>query len=372
MAKLQLKSLVRFLASLPRRSVRFAKLLIPRAYALAMLGLLCTLTFMALRYLYVALVTPAKAPAQITALPTRLTADLLDTSRSDWQALDATDTPRTPPSHYHRIDGWVATDRVNDCTRSGCHSPIPHSKNKVTRAFLNMHSTSIHCGVCHMRGDERPRPLVWYELEKGRIAEPPAILEAYGMLASPDAAQHWDKPTADDQARLVESLKAAARQSPAGNALVTLAEHFEAVAPGSPMFQSLLSEARTSLPRHFRGEYGAKLAVKDATTGGPILGHPGTEEVVQSYLTRRDGLDKQAREQLLERVHPLRRKDALSCGDCHTPTDSLVDFKSVGFPQARIHDMTAPIVVKMTDHLRRGDPAFTMPEFTSPAPTTQP
>lgn len=371
MAKLKLKPLLQFLAALPRRSLRFAKLLIPRAYALAMLGLLCTLTFMALRYLYVALVTPATAPAQITALPTRLTADLLDTPRSDWQALDATDTPRTPPSHYHRIDGWVAPDRVNDCTRSGCHSPIPHTRNKVTRAFLNMHSTSIHCGVCHMTGDERPRPLAWYELEEGRVVEPPAILQAYGMIASADAEQRWAKATSDDQKLLVRRLRDAARQSPAGNAITTLAEHFEAVAPRSPMFQSLLVEARASLPRHFRGEYGAKLAMKSAD-GHPILGHPGTEQVVQTYLARREGLDKQAREQLLEKVHPLRRKEALSCGECHTPSDSLIDFKAAGFPQPRIDAMVAPIVVRMTDHLRRGDPAFTMPEFTSPEPTTQP
>lgn len=372
MIKLQLKPLLASLKSLPRHLGRLAKLLIPRAYALAMLVLLCWLTFMAIRYLFVSLVTPATAPPQITQLPTRLDAAVLETGRSEWKALSATESPRTPPTHYHRIDGWITPDRFNDCTRSGCHAVLPHSRNKSARAFLNMHATSIHCGVCHMKGDEVPRPLVWYDLTEGRTTSTPAILQAYGMIQSDDASQRWANPSSDDQKTLVKLLRKAADQARDLPALSALADHFAAVAPSSPLFQTLLEEARDTLPRHFRGEYGAKLAVKNGATGEPILGHPDSERAVKSYLARRDRLDKPARERLLEQVHPLRRKEALACSDCHNATKSLVDFKTVGFPQARIDALVAPLVARMIDHLREGEPAFTMPEFITPTPTTQP
>ena len=372
MIKLDLKPFLASLASLPRRIGRLARQLIPRAYALAMLILLCGLTFMAIRYLFVSLVTPATAPPQITQLPTRLDVALLETGRSEWKALSATESPRTPPTHYHRIDGWVTPDRFNDCTRSGCHGVLPHSRDKAARAFLNMHATSIHCGVCHMQGDQVPRPLVWYDLTEGKATSTPAILQAYGMIQSADALQRWAKPGTDDQKTLVKLLRKAADQAPDLPALSALADHFAAVSPSSPLFQTLLDEARDTLPRHFRGEYGAKLAIKNTATGDPILGHPGTERVVKSYLAQRGRLDKPARDRLLEQVHPLRRKEALSCSDCHNGTNSLVDFKAAGFPQARIDALIAPIVVKMVDHLRKGEPAFTMPEFISPTPTTQP
>jgi len=372
MAKFRFKQVLDAIASIPRRTVQLARLLIPRAYALAILGVLCWLTFMAIRYLYVSLVTPATAPPQITQLPTRLDAALLETGRAEWQALAATEMPRTPPSHYHRIDGWITPDHFNDCTRSGCHSALPHTRNKAARAFLNMHATSIHCGVCHMQGDERPRPLVWYDLTDGKTTDPPAILGAYGMIQSADAGKRWAEPTAADQKTLVGLLRTAAKQARAVPALNTLADHFAAVSPGSPMFQTLLSEARDTLPRHFRGEYGAKLAVKNPATGNPILGHPNTDQAVRSYFAQKDRADEQTRKRLLESVHPLRRKEALSCSDCHRTQDALVNFAGVGFPQARIDALVAPIVVKMIDHLREGSPAFTMPEFIAPkSPTTQ-
>ena len=373
MSKQRMKRLLRFLATLPRRTLHLARVLIPRAYAVAILGLLCWLTFMAIQYLFVSLLSPATTPPQITQLPIRLDASVLRTSRDEWEALSATETPRTPPSHYHRIDGWIGPDNFNDCTRSGCHSPLPHARNKAARAFLNLHATSIHCGVCHMQGDERPRPLVWYSLADGEPTTPPAILQAYGLIQSADAEKRWTNPRKEDQQELVRLLRLAAEETGTVRSLTALADHFAAVSESSPMFQQLLKEARVSLPRHFRGEYGAKLAVRSTATGGPILGHPNTDRAIQSYFAQKGRADEATRKRLLESVHPLRRKEPLACSECHRTQGSLVDFAAAGFPQARIDALVAPIVVKMTDHLREGQPAFTMPEFIAPpAPTTQP
>ena len=353
------------------RSVHRMRLM-SRIYAAALIAIILWLTWLSLNYLLTSLAVD-QPPAQIVALPTRLDRAAIDAGRSAFAALDAAEHPRSPLAHYHRLDSWPRPDSFNDCARAGCHNPLPHSKKKEVRAFLNMHATSIHCGVCHFKQDERPLSLAWYDLDNGKSREPPSILRAYEMLTGVDAASRWKKSGREEQARLVELLRSAAQEAGGARDLEELADHFEAYRLDSPGFQRLLAESPDLLPRHFRGEYGAKLAVLDRATGNTLKGHPNTRTAIRDWLARKDSASEAERKELLASVHPLRRETALTCTDCHTASAGLVDFAKAGYPTARIDQLIAPIVFRMIEHINSGRP-FHLPSVIggAPPPGTEP
>ena len=346
---------------LVRGAWRNTKRLIPRAYAFALAFVICYLTYQAIAYLIIGLLSPAAAPEQITQLPRRMDASLLADERHNWRALDAAERPRTPPAHFHRIDGWIRPDRFNGCTTSGCHSSMPHNERKEVRAFLNMHASSIHCGVCHMQSDESPLALTWYDLKSAEPKSAPAILQAFEMLVSPDHAKRRDAPDGAFQSELVSQLRASARDADNLTALTNLADHFAAVRPDSREFRDLLVAARSVLPRHFRGEYGAKLALRDPA-GSPVLAHPDSQQAVDNYLAREESLKGQDRLDALDRVHTRRRSSPLDCSACHRQSDALINFADIGYPAERIRALRDPVVVEMIEHIRQGTP-FHMPGF---------
>lgn len=327
-----------------------------RTYAVALIGVVIWLTWQAFRYLVVSLMFAAPPPVQITELPVRLDAALLEKGRTAFAGIDAVQHARSPLAHFHRLEGWTHPDQFNNCTTSGCHGPLPHSKRKEVRAFLNMHATSMHCGTCHMRSEDRPLHLTWYDLDTGVACDSPSILQVYDLLTSPLKRQALQTPTETDQRQIVALLRAAAEQADGLPALEQLAEHFAAVRAASDAFQSLIEVARSTLPRHFRGEYGAKLALNNPQDGSPYLSHPDTEAAVRRYQQRSDSITTAERAALLAAVHPLRRTESLSCGDCHRAAGSLVDFSRLGYPQARIRSITSSIVSQMIQHISEGRP----------------
>jgi hypothetical protein len=347
--------------------LRFARLLaglLKRLYALAAIVVIFWLTYNAFRYLIDSLLIPTRAPGQITALPRRLDEALLRGRRPDWLGLAAVEHPRSPLSHYHRFDTWIQADPMNDCTRSGCHGPLPHAKRKEVRAFLNMHATTLHCGVCHMQSDDVPLPLVWYDLERGRVRNAPALLRSLDWLAT-------RQPPADDaaaraqQRQIVALLRQAAQEAGGDAALSRLAEHLHAVRAASPAFERLLTSATETVQRSLRGLYGAKLALRSQTGGLPLLGHPGTESAVQRYLVERDQASEERKRELLAAVHPRRRSEPLTCAACHRDHPSHVDLAALGYPPARVEALTDPVVVRMIEHIAQGHP-FHLPRVMEP------
>jgi hypothetical protein len=99
--------------------------------------------------------------------------------------------------------------------------------------------------------------------------------------------------------------------------------------------------------------------------GEPRLGHPGNAGAVREFHESRDGLTGEAREELLQRVHPARRSPTLQCQACHRPTESLIDLASVGYPPVRIRQLAQPLVTQMIDHIVAGE-EFQMPAFLAP------
>ena len=234
-----------WLRALPRLILAAGK----RGYAVVVIAVTAWLSYMAFRYLVVTLMLPSAAPAQIVGIPMRLDRAVLETRRTQWPGIQVSENPRTPPAHYHRVQGWIRPDSHNDCTQSGCHAPLPHSRRKEVRAFLNMHATSLHCSICHVKAEATPLSLTWYDLSEGAACGTPALLRAYDLLTSEDGRKRFAQPTVAEQTYLAELLSTAARDSDGVPALQQLARHVTAVAPASEAFGQLVEAARVTLPR---------------------------------------------------------------------------------------------------------------------------
>lgn len=350
--------------------------IVRRIYALGLIALILWLSVRAIRYLVVSLITPAATPAQIAALPKSLDmSTLLEGHRTDWTGLSAVENPRAPLSHYHRFENWLQADAANDCTRSGCHGPLPHAKRKEDRAFLNMHATTLHCGVCHMSGDDAQLALGWYDVNTGKKRPRPALLEAYERfesLALKAEARPTDsrprsqgRSSPEEQRSLVTALNAADSEAGGEPGIRKLAEHLNAVRAGSAAFDRLVLAGRDVLPRYFRGSYGAKLALL-AGGDGLLLGHPGTETAIKAFLAEKDSVKGSRRDELLKNVHPRRRAEPLHCRDCHVENGSRVNFAGLGYPPARIRALFQPDVFRMIEHIQQGQ-EFRIPTVTVPA-----
>lgn len=329
-----------------------------RAYALALIGVIVLLSGMAIRYLVVSIAWSAGTPPQIADVPRRLDRSLLHESRPDWLGLQAVQNPRAPLAHYHRFDAWIEPDPFNDCARSGCHSPLPHSKSQALRAFLNMHATSLHCGVCHMQSDASPLPLTWYALNDGRPRDPPALLRAYAELESIEPATSMDAAT---RARIVESLSAADRETSGALRLASAIAQIRAARPGGEALTALLIDVREIIRRSFRGSYGARLALRDPE-GKPVLAHPGARQAVADWLARGATAAGAERERMLAAVHPRRRDTPLACTDCHADVAARIDFDALGYTPARMQALRDRRLTQMIQHIAEGRP-FYLPVF---------
>lgn len=347
------------------RVVRIALKVAFRLYVLGVIVLVGWLSYNALRYLVVSLMFASPPPATITELPTRMDGSILRASPSSWAALQAAEDPRAPLAHYHGIDGWFQLDVFNGCTRSGCHGPMPHNERKEVRAFLNMHATSIHCGVCHIQFEASPLRLAWYSLSDGRLRDAPALVRAYGWLVAPEGRQALAAPTAAIQAELVQLLRTAAVESGGDHTLSRLAEELAAARHTSDVFQALVETARVQVPLRFHGQYGAKLALRDGSSGQLLLAYPNTEDAVTEFLQPGATADPAQRDALLERVHPRQRAQSLNCTSCHRPEKSLVDLPGAGYPPERIASLQAGWVFRAIESISEGVPLH-LPDFASP------
>ncbi len=334
--------------------------LVKRSYAVILIVVILWLSWLAVYYLVSSLMLPARPPSQIVDIPTKLNESIL--IRSEAKSAQATANPRGPLSHYHRLDEGFQADRFNGCTLSQCHAPLPHGKNKADRAFLNMHATSIHCGVCHAQHDQKPLSLAWYDLNTGKARDrAPALLRAYAWLTEPSIR---DKTafTVNDQTEIVGLLRAAADEGYGETKLIGLGEHLAAVRATSDEFIRLVRVTRDAIQGHFRGEYGAKLALAEPRTKQPLLASLGNKKAVQDFLAHRGPWTTEEKALALKKIHPTRREATLHCTECHRAEGSLVDLPALGYPPARIQAISSPLVTDAIQHVVEGKP-FYLPSF---------
>lgn len=345
------------------RAVRWlGRAVILRLYALLLIGVIVLLTVLAVRYLVRSLVLPARAPGQITDIQQQLDERVFETARADLLGIAATENPRSPLSHYHRLDNWIQPDLHNGCLTSGCHAPLPHANNKADRAFLNMHATSLHCGMCHMESPGEVLHAGWYDLETGERQGRPSVLQAYDVLL---ALRTESDPSARKAAReeLIALLQAAAGEAAGGQALTELTRHVRAVRADNERFNQLVDAMLAALPRHFRGEYGAKIALIEMNSHAPVLQHPDSHEAVAEFL--RSPADSPLRNgdgALSQRIHTRRRPSPRTCSDCHAREESILDFQKLGYPTPRVEQLVEPRIMRAIEHMSRGEPLY-LPDF---------
>jgi hypothetical protein len=100
--------------------------LLVRTYAFGVFLVVLAAGYFAIHYLVATIFIAPRAPAQILQWQGRLDVAALHTSRVAGVEEAA---PRSPISHYHRVDQWFQQDGYNGCTVSGCHEPLPHGPN---------------------------------------------------------------------------------------------------------------------------------------------------------------------------------------------------------------------------------------------------
>ena len=332
-----------------------------RCYALTLILIVLWLSWLAVFYLVSALILPARPPKYIVDIPTRLDEATLMRPPSS-KGTPSITNPRSPISHYHRLDKGFQNDPLNGCNISQCHAPLPHGKNKADRAFLNMHATSIHCAVCHVQPAENTLNLAWYDLKSGKNRlQAPALVQAYEWLTSP-SVRNAKNFSINDQKQIVHLLQNAANEANGDSELISLKEHLAAVRATSEEFSKLVRIARNTCRNHFRGEYSAKLALFDSPSDKIFLGNLRSEDAVQDYLTRRDKLSIEEKKALMAKIHPKQRTPTLHCTQCHSKEKSLVDFAKIGYPPARIEEISSPLVTRAIENIVEGKP-FYLPSF---------
>jgi hypothetical protein len=341
-----------------------------RGYAVCLIGVLVWLTLNAFSYLLDSLLVSTPAPPEVVALPRRLDPLTLQARRPDWLGLQAVENPRVPLAHFHRYDAWVHPDRLNNCTQSGCHAPLPHSKRKEVRAYLNMHATSIHCGVCHVASDAQALPVGWYDLETGEPRGRPALLEALAWLSAHRADVEGGAITENDQAFIVELLRRTYAETDRPPAIRRLADDLAAVRAGSDAFSKIVDNALDTLPNYFRGSYGTKAALIEPSTGRPDLGVIPDRTAVEEFLRDSPSMTDERRQELIDRIHPPLRSNSLHCTSCHTAEEPLVDLPGLGYPPSRIESLRDPLIFQMIEHISEGAP-FRFPGILAPEPPNQ-
>ena len=342
-----------------------------RIYAVAMIGLVAYLSYLALHYLVTTLMIPTPPPAQITGVPLRMSHEILDSDLSDWRGIQAAEIPRMPVAHYHRISGWLQPDRFNTCTTSGCHNMLAHSKHKATRAFLNMHAANMQCGVCHLES-ATPLPLTWYSLDDGQATDPPAMLRLFAWLLEQRAAGILDAPTLEFHTELMTLLDQMVAQARQSKNIVALADEVRAPRYTSDQFVTLVHELLHRLPQFFHSRYGAKLALRDPRTGQPLLDGGGDRAAIRQVARGELPEEPAARAALFERVHPGHRAATLDCHACHTQEESIVDLTTVGYPAPRITALREGFIFGAIERIAAGHPlylpTFLQPDNTAPEP----
>jgi len=335
-------------------------------YLAALIFIILWLSFSAFWYLIASLLLPPAPAPQVVDLPA-LTAEDLTRETRTFAGVRATENPREPLSHYHRFGAWFEPDRFNDCTRSGCHGALPHYRRKESRAFLNMHATSLHCGVCHFVNDGARLDLTWYDLDTGRAADAPASLRALAWLedAAGKVKQQGEAAafTRAQQREIVGLLRRADAATGAQN-FAAIAGHLGAVRAESPDFRDLILAARDVVAAHQRGEYGSKLAVR-SSDGVPLLAHPGGEPAAREFLAWGGAVSGAERTALLDRVHTRRAATTRKCTDCHRPEGSMIDFAGLGYPPARIEALTRSLLMQAIERIMNGEPLY-LPGFVAP------
>ncbi len=221
----------------------------------------------------------------------RLIAEQTKTSKTDL-GYTVIDQPYIE-GRFHHIGFTIQQDKASTCVR--CHGNVPHDGSKEVRSFLNMHAFYLACETCHStpEGDGEAWKFQWYDKDDGQITENPrALLEIENRYR-----------TAHEQYK-----------------------------PSYPIY----------------GNYGAKVAPTVNDSGTTKLLH-GQKEMafVGKYITEQERLKPEQKSQMKSVIHRKVSKEPVQCGQCHRQENQYLPFAELGYPPARLKELTNVAVVNM-------------------------
>ncbi len=183
--------------------------------------------------------------------------------------------------HFHNLR---KNDVINDGKKQACfycHGDYPHSKTRMIRTLLNMHTQFIGCMTCHTDEEKIPEnkySFAWLNFSGIDVEGP-----YFGTSIDPDTGF-----------------------------LVTTDDYFSKI-----VVYADINNQRTLME-----------AIED-------------KPEVQEFLKIKDKLSDSDKEAIKKRIHKVVRRKGRFCDRCHAPEDkSFLPFRELGFSEQRIFDVT--------------------------------
>ncbi len=183
--------------------------------------------------------------------------------------------------HFHNVphEETINLGRKTACFH--CHGDYPHSKTRMIRTLLNMHTQFIGCMTCHT--DEKKVPESGYRFAWLNYSGIPVKGRPYGIDIDP--ATGYLIPTDDVYSKIVVYATVSGEE--------------------------ILMEATEDKPE------------------------------VREFLAVKDRLSDVDREAMKKRMHRWVRRKGRFCDRCHAPeADSFLPLRALGFSEIRIGDLT--------------------------------
>ena len=326
-------------------SERTANGVVVRVYCLALLAIVVACTGLAFRYLFRSVFSPELTPPGFVDRRLVSTVDMLDTGGA------RVDPGMSPMDHFHGVGVVPEPNLLAGCTVSGCHTVLPHHRDKVTRSFVNLHSTFLDCSACH-DASSKSGTFVWVDKPGGEVIESPAMLRLLDMLEQPADATG---PIPDKQLRTL--LRETLRTAGAVPQLESILIELESTQPDSPVYHHAVARLRRIAPGLARGVYGALLTPRGRIADGRYRRLCDASRVAQVLAAQPNSPQ---RKKLTEQLHEQIVRKPASCLLCHGQGDEGVDFSKVGYTRRRAGQLRHLLLADMINRLRRGE-SFHMP-----------
>ena len=180
--------------------------------------------------------------------------------------------------HFHRVDAVAEIRDVFQTTCTICHPRVSHSKNKKTRAMLNMHSNYLACETCH--------------LDTGAEAH---------------VVYRWYSPVEEN--------------------------------PTGPYFGTAY-DSETGLLLYGSGGSAKITAFVEGENAPEVALYMDRREEARAYMEKQDSLSSEERKTATESFHTgvLAKGKEPECRTCHS-SKSILDLKVLGFSEKRISDL---------------------------------
>ncbi len=202
-------------------------------------------------------------------------------------------------NHFHHIGVNFEHDKVNPCVF--CHGEVPHDEDKEIRSFLNMHSFSVSCEICHVN-KKNNWILSWYKIKSGKFMINPGTLNEKEV-------DTWS----------LQGLKQVKEKS---------------------------------------ALYGAKISLyqKESST---FFSNKNDLDDAKYYMQHYKSYSKVKRDKHIKTIHNKILKDAFECDYCHGLNQKYIDYAKLGYPPRRVKQLNDSAIVGMIGKYKQ----FYFPEF---------